>query len=95
MSETEILNEKQDKKRNEKWKVSETHCSEVFFSFILYLKAFLSCFQCCYSMKKKKKNKPKEVTVSYPNAFPHSPSCASGVRDKTIQMFCDVGMFLH
>ena len=48
MSETEFLNEKptkkQDQKTNEKWKVPEKQLSEVFFSFFLFLSAFLCCF---------------------------------------------------
>jgi len=44
VSETEFLNEKQDEKTNEKWKVPKKHLSEVFFSFILFLSTFLSLF---------------------------------------------------
>jgi len=40
MLETEFLNKKQGEKMSKKWKVSEKHLSEVFFSFISFLSSF-------------------------------------------------------
>jgi len=42
--ETEFLNEKQDEKTNEKWKVPKKHLSEVFFQFHLVFEHFFESF---------------------------------------------------
>ena len=65
MSETEFLNEKQDKKINKKWRVSEkTHLGGVFWFHLI-----LSSFWCCFWLKNKMKNKLNNAAVNYPNVL--------------------------
>ena len=65
LSETEILNKKQDEKTNETWKVSEKHLRCFLVSSRFWV-LFLSCFWCCFSNEKQNEKQAKKCYCELP-----------------------------